>query len=201
MPTTDRATVLCVTSMPTPLGPFTVPAVRPASQLLREVAPRVVAAVRAVLGAGHPDVDDAVQLSLIGFVQALPAFRGDCDPAAYARVIAVRTAIAARKRERAANARYDFGAEPDALTSTRPSPSDAATADQRRAMMRELLAEIPDEQAETLALRNVLGWSIEEIAAETGVPINTVRSRLRLAKERLRERIASDPRLREAFER
>src|SRR5580704_2208495 len=45
-------------------------------QLLRALAPRLGRVVRAVLGGGHPDLDDAIQQSLIGLVQALPAFRG-----------------------------------------------------------------------------------------------------------------------------
>src|SRR5271167_4898968 len=63
-------------------------------QLLRALAPRLGRVVRAVLGGAHPDVDDAVQQSLIGLVQALPAFRGDCEPLGYATIIAVRTAVA-----------------------------------------------------------------------------------------------------------
>src|SRR5271154_4970052 len=63
-------------------------------QLLRLLAPRLGRVVRAVLGSGHPDVDDAFQQSLIGLVQALPAFRGDCEPIGYATIIAVRTAPA-----------------------------------------------------------------------------------------------------------
>jgi RNA polymerase sigma-70 factor (ECF subfamily) len=168
------------------------------SRLLRVVSPKVSGAVRAILGANHPDLDDAVQLALIGFVQALPGFRGDCEPAGYARVIAVRTAIAARKRERALAARRDDDAEPDE-TEGRPSEGGASwDADERRELVRDLLAELPDEQGETLALRVGLGWSLEEIARETGAPVNTVKSRLRLAKERLRARIDADPALRDA---
>jgi DNA-directed RNA polymerase specialized sigma24 family protein len=44
-------------------------------------------------------------------------------------------------------------------------------------------------------MRVVLGRSIEEIAQETDAPVNTVRSRLRLAKEALRLRIETDPSL------
>src|SRR5579872_3373890 len=76
-------------------------------QLLRALAPRLGRVVRAVLGGAHPDVDDAVQQSLIGLVQALPAFRGDCEPLGYATIIAVRTAVTTRKRARAEHARRD----------------------------------------------------------------------------------------------
>lgn len=168
--------------------------------VVRAVAPRIVAAVRAVLGPAHPDLDDAVQHALIGFVQALPAFRGDCEPAAYGRVIAVRAALAVRKRVRVQLQRRDDDVETDRIEESGPTPGEHATAKQRKEILRELLAELPAEQAETLALRVVFGCSLEEVATQTGVPLNTVRSRVRLAKERLRSRIEGDPTLLEALE-
>ena len=73
-------------------------------------------------------------------------------------------------------------------------------AQRRKEILRELLAELPAEQAEALAMRVVLGWSIEEIAVQSSAPLNTVRSRLRLAKESLRKTIESQPGLCEALE-
>jgi RNA polymerase sigma-70 factor (ECF subfamily) len=58
-----------------------------------------------------------------------------------------------------------------------------------------LLEDLPEEQADVLALRVVLGLSLEEVAQATGAPLNTVRSRVRLAKEALRRRIESTPEL------
>ena len=60
--------------------------------------------------------------------------------------------------------------------------------------MQSLLEEIPQEQAEALAMRTMLGWSLEEIVEASGAPLNTVRSRLR-AKEALRRKIEADPAL------
>jgi RNA polymerase sigma-70 factor (ECF subfamily) len=171
------------------------------ARLLRSVAPRVARVVRAVLGGGHPDVDDVGQQALIGFIQALPAFRGDSDPARYATTIAVRAAIAARRRLRVDHARRDASAQTDAMPCTSvPAANDALLAQRRKEILRELLAELPSEQAEALAMRIVLGWSLEEIAEQSGAPLNTVRSRLRLAKESLRRRIESQPHLVDALE-
>lgn len=170
------------------------------ARILRAIGPWLVRIVRAVLGAAHPDVDDASQLALIGFVQALPAYRGDCEPAAYARIIAVRAAIATRKRARTQSARRDDEAEAEGIAGPASSPGDRASARQRKEILRDLLAELPAEQAEALAMRIVLGCSLEEVAARTGVPANTVRSRVRLAKERLRSRIEGDASLLEALE-
>jgi RNA polymerase sigma-70 factor (ECF subfamily) len=63
--------------------------------------------------------------------------------------------------------------------------------------LRSLLDELPPVQADTFALRIALGYSMQEVADATGAPINTVRSRVRLAKEALRRRIEEDPTLAE----
>jgi RNA polymerase sigma factor (sigma-70 family) len=160
------------------------------------VAPRVIAAIRAVMGFSHPDLDDACQLALIGFVQALPQFRGECDPAQFAARIGVRVATATRKRARALGARTDVSTEPEEI---QVAPA-ALTSGRRRTLVRSLLDALPEEQGETLALRVVLGWSLKEISAASGAPVNTIRSRLRLAKEALRRRIASNPELAEALD-
>jgi RNA polymerase sigma-70 factor (ECF subfamily) len=170
------------------------------SRLLKSLASRVVRVVRAVLGGGHPDVDDVAQQALIGFIQALPAFRGDCDPARYATTIAVRTAIGARRRVRLERSRRDADADADAVACSSMSPGEQIASQRRKELLRELLAELPSEQAEALAMRVVLGWSLEEIAGQSGAPLNTVRSRLRLAKESLRRRIESEPGLAEILE-
>lgn len=170
------------------------------SQLLRELAPKLVRIVRAVLGAHHADVDDATQLALIGFVQALPAYRGDCEPLSYGRIIAVRAAIAVRKRARARSQRQEEESAADRVAEARPTPGESAASAQRKNLLRELLDELPVEQAEALAMRVVLGCSLDEVAARAGAPVNTIRSRVRLAKERLRARIESDPTLVDLFE-
>lgn len=169
---------------------------RATAELLRLVGPKVSNVVRAVMGAGAADLDDVRQLALIGFVQALPAFRGECDPTGYACRIAARAAVAARRRARVRNATTGLGLEEQAAPATNdPSPHESAARSRRTELLRELLETLPEEQAECLALRAVLGWSLEEVASASGVPVNTVRSRVRLAKEALRKRIEADPRL------
>jgi DNA-directed RNA polymerase specialized sigma24 family protein len=46
----------------------------------------------------------------------------------------------------------------------------------------------------------VLGWSLPEVAAATGVPLNTVRSRVRRAKNALRAAVEADLSLVEGLE-
>ncbi len=164
-------------------------------QLLENIAPRVIRAARAVLGAGHPESEDAVQLALIGFIQSLPGFRGECNPSLFAARIAVRTASGIRRRARARHADRDADVDIDSLAGERVD----ARATRRRDVVRSLLDDLPEEQSEALALRFMLGWSLQEIAETSGAPLNTVRSRLRLAKEALRRRVEADPALAEDF--
>ncbi len=170
---------------------------RATQTLLASVRPRVDRVVRAVLGSSHGEVDDVVQQALIGFTKALPSFRGECQPVSFACRIAVRGAVAASRRSRQARARRDDAVELDSIAA---SPGDAgegieAATDRNRskAVLRELLGRIPAEQAEAIALRFVLGWSLEEVAEATGAPVNTVRSRVRLGKQALRAAIDGDP--------
>jgi len=171
---------------------------RALQRLLQAVTPRVGRVVRVVLGAGHPDRDDVEQLSLLAFTQALGGFRGECEPVHYASRIAVRTAVHARHRLLKQQERFDDLADVEEPTAT--SAHDDALAERRKRHVRELLGIIPPDQAEALALRVALGWSLEEIAVAADIPVNTVRSRLRLAKEALRRRIEADPALRDELE-
>jgi RNA polymerase sigma-70 factor (ECF subfamily) len=152
------------------------------------------------MGSAHPDLDDVVQQGLIALIQALPSFRGECPAEYYASRIAVRAAVAARRGATARGARMNSGVDADSIVDEGGGPNEAHAATRRRELIRELLDQLPAEQGETLALRFGLGWTLEEVARATGAPVNTVRSRLRLAKQALRKRIEENPALGEELE-
>ena len=58
---------------------------------------------------------------------------------------------------------------------------------ERTEVLRDLIHRVRPIQAETLVMRVVLGFSMEEIALATDVSVNTVKTRLRLGKKTLRE--------------
>ena len=65
-------------------------------------------------------------------------------------------------------------------------------AEQRDERIREALKELPDEQRELVRKAFYLGLSHSQIAEETGLPLGTVKSRIRLAFTRLRKSIDED---------
>lgn len=167
-------------------------------RLLAAVSPAVLGVVGAVLGRTDRDVEDVVQDSLVGIVHALATFRGDSSVQHFARAIALRRALDHRR----SRARKGISAplDDEGHEAPRSSPAEHMLAARRRAAFRALLETLPPEQAEAFAERVLLGYSVEEIATHANAPIETVRSRLRLAKNALRARIANDPTLLELSE-
>jgi len=100
-----------------------------------------------------------------------------------------------RHRRRAWWRRWLPGVEVDAVSNERPA--DLRLGDARMAReLRVLLDRLPTEQREAIVLADVEDRPIAEVAELVGVPIGTVKSRLRLGRQRLR----AEPSLRALFE-
>jgi RNA polymerase sigma-70 factor, ECF subfamily len=79
----------------------------------------------------------------------------------------------------------------DELTDgTNPDPAAGAEDTERRERVAEALRALPREQREVLELAYYGGLSQTEIAERTGQPLGTVKTRTRLAAQKLRERLA-----------
>lgn len=139
---------------------------------------------------GDRDVDDFSQDALVMILRGMHGYRADGPFRAWADRVVARSVFAALKRR----------------SSTAPSAEREAIAaeialnvDERDPFCtrRELVAwldRIPETQRAALVLHHVMGLTIPEAALELGVAEETVRSRLRLAKERLRNVIDDAPR-------
>jgi RNA polymerase sigma-70 factor (ECF subfamily) len=68
-----------------------------------------------------------------------------------------------------------------------------------REVLRSLFRRLPAAQSEAFVMHFALGLKVRDIAAAAGVPVNTVHSRLRLAKATLRSRAESEPALRDVL--
>jgi RNA polymerase sigma factor (sigma-70 family) len=170
--------------------------------LLGAVGPAMLRAIRKVLARSAQEVEDVAQEAMEALVAALPSFRGECPVLHFARRVAVLTALANRRRldlraQWAADAPDQ--AEPGGVAAD-PSPAEALFLRGRREALEALLDELPANQAEVLVLHVALGFTIDEIAGATSRPAETIRSRLRLAKQALRDRIQASPALSEILE-
>jgi RNA polymerase sigma-70 factor (ECF subfamily) len=145
-----------------------------AGEVLRHILPRVRNLVR-YLVRGDSDVDDMAQQSLIAVLAGLSSFRGESRFEAWADRITVRETLRYKRRVRARAevAERDVGEHgPDEYLA-------------RRRVVR-LLDALPEEQRVCLVLHHSVGMSLPEIAKELGVSFDTVKSRIRLATQKLR---------------
>ena len=73
-----------------------------------------------------------------------------------------------------------------AEASGEPLPDEAMAEKERRQRVQSALAGLPDEQKEVVALAYLEGLSHSEIAARLGMPLGTVKSRMRIAYQKIR---------------
>jgi RNA polymerase sigma factor (sigma-70 family) len=166
-----------------------------ARTLVTAVGGTILGAVRMVLGPSHSDLEDAVQDAMVGLLEGLHRFRGECTVKHFAGRVAVLTAMAVRRRQRTRE-RWMLCNEVESIgvpAGSESSPLARLEATQRRDKLRQLLDELPEPIAEAVALHFMLGYTVQEVAAASHVPVNTVWSRLRLGKERIRVSLAADP--------
>ncbi|MCA9495219.1 MAG: sigma-70 family RNA polymerase sigma factor [Myxococcales bacterium] len=149
---------------------------------LRLVAPTVLAWCRR-LGGPSIDADDAAQDALLTAMRRLHTLR---EPErAWAWMYGITSRTVAWHRRRSPWRRWTtWLLEP---ASTRPGPDvDLATLEGAEAVERALQA-LPDAQREVAVLCWIEERSTAEAAQLLGVSQGTVKSRLRLARERLRD--------------
>ncbi|WP_428262397.1 RNA polymerase sigma factor [Haliangium sp.] len=157
-----------------------------AESLLAELLPRIRNLVR-YLVRGDRDVDDIAQEALIAIARGLPGYRGEGSVQAWADRITARATFAHLRRCRRDDEQVHL---PDLSVVPAPGAGPEQYASRRQMVRR--LDDLPHEQRHALVLHHVLGLSVPEIARELEVSPETVRSRLRLGKAKLRAALQTD---------
>ena len=163
-----------------------------------ELGGQMLRTVRKVLGGLHPDAEDVTQEAVLSFLSALGNFRGECSVAHFARQVALRRALHARRHFKTRDKVGDQELDAERHVNTGDaSPLEAAISRERRRVVRSLLDQLPEPTAEALALHFMLGYTISEIAMTVDVSPHTVWSRLKLGKRALKKALGSDEQLSE----
>jgi len=154
--------------------------------LFRHFAPRIKSYLMR-LGANPGQAEELAQEAMIIVWRKAASFdRAQSSVATWLFTIARNKRIDAIRRER----RPEIDPSDPALV---PEPAPAAdvalSAEQQAGRLRAAIATLPAEQADLLKLAFYEDKSHGDIAAERGLPLGTVKSRLRLAFGRLRKAI------------
>ena len=157
-----------------------------AQALLVELAPRIRNLVRYLIR-DDVEVDDIAQEAMVSILKNLDQYRGEGSFTAWVDRITARAtfkALARRKRRKE---------EPLSPEQVEPAHDAFGEFHSRRRLV-TLLDRLPPPQRHVIVLHFVLGMTVVEIGDELDISVETVRSRLRLAKAALRRTIESTQR-------
>lgn len=144
---------------------------------------------------GNVDAEDVVQDALISAWRSIASFEGSSFRAWVFRIATNRAIDVVRARRRRGelpleppeDAEVEW-AEPVAST---PDPVEIAGQGEALKVVEEALKAIPAEQGAALMLRDIEGFSYEEIAQITASEIGTVKSRIHRARVSVRNALVS----------
>jgi RNA polymerase sigma-70 factor (ECF subfamily) len=158
-------------------------------ELAREAEAGLYRHVLRIVGA--PDeADDVVQDAFISAWRSLAAFEGGSFRAWLFRIATNRSIDLIRARRR----RGELPLEPSEDEAVEwaepaaegPDPAELASRSEALAVVEEALRSVPAEQRAALLLRDVEGFSYEEIAQIAAVEVGTVKSRIHRARTAVR---------------
>lgn len=157
---------------------------------IRELGPRIARFVRRRVSAD--DAEDILQEVFSDLVEAARAFTPIDELSAWLYRVA-RNRIIDRSRKQRPEQFPESLAHGERWEDTLPSPDDGPDATYaRRVVLDEIahaLEELPEEQRAVFIAHEIDGRSFKDIAAETGVTVNTLLSRKHYAVQFLRRRL------------
>jgi len=148
------------------------------------------------LGVPAAALDDAVQEVFLVVQRKLAAFDGACDTKTWLYAIVLRVsrrcrAEAARNAERFASHEVAGDDAIEVNSSTAADLRHEVEKNERLALAQRALAGLDDAKRDVFVFACIEGMSAPEIATLVGVPLNTVYSRLRAARQAFAEAVAS----------
>ncbi len=150
-----------------------------ADGLLREHLPRIRNLIRYLIR-GDRDVDDVAQHALIAVLRGLPSYRGEGRFEAWIDRVTVRETFTYLRRERKQADARSLPFDVDTI-----AVEHRGTFLERRETV-ERLDTLPGDQRAAIVLHYLVGMSVPEMAAATGVSQDTAKSRIRLGMAKLR---------------
>ena len=160
--------------------------------LVRRYQDRLVHSLEHALGS-REDACDAAQQAFVSAWRRLDTFRQDASFYSWLYRIAMNAAISGKRKLRLPTTSLDTqventGVQPvDERSDTDPGHQMASA--ERVRLVQQSLLELAEEFRQPLVLKEMDGFSYEEIASILNIPIGTVRSRIFRARRELTERL------------
>lgn len=171
-----------------------------AAALHDRVRPQVDRTVRRLLGAGDPDHEDLVQMTMIEIVSSIDRFRGDCSLDGWTSTVAAHIVYKHIRRRRTERRLFGYAAADDVTAVAPVSMGRTALARNLLARVVDTIRQVDESKAWTYVLHDVCGYDLKEISQITGVSVAAAQTRLVRGRREVHERIAADPELAKRLE-
>ena len=137
------------------------------------------------------DAQDCLQEAMLRIFRAIGGFKAESSFSTWVYRITMNTCLdELRRRKNRPNTSLD------GLLDTGWSPSDDEDTPEKHAMrsqtregIRRMIAELPEDMRAAIVLRDIQGYSYEEIAQILDTNVGTIKSRISRGREKLREKI------------
>ena len=150
------------------------------------------------LTGNHEDASDVAQEAFIRAYSSLAEFRGDSSFATWLyRIVnnACLDELRKRKRQRLTyideSVTMDDGEMSRQIADTADGPEQALERVEIQRAVQESISTLDDEYRVVLVMRDIQGYSYNEIAESLGINLGTVKSRLNRARNALKEKFGS----------
>lgn len=139
--------------------------------------------------ANREDAQDCLQDAMLRVYRSIGGFKGQSSFSTWVYRITMNTCLdELRRRKTRSAASLDNMLEGGwAPTDGGNGPEKQAVASEQRRVLNSAIAELPEDMRSAIVLRDVQGFSYEEIADMLGVNIGTIKSRISRGREKLRQ--------------
>lgn len=147
---------------------------------------------------GNPeDAQDCLQEAMLRVFRAISGFKGQSSFSTWVYRITMNTCLDELRRRK-----NRPGTSLDDLLEAGWTPKDSGESPEQHALRTEmgrklqaLIDELPQDMRSAVVLRDIEGYSYEEIAQITQANVGTIKSRISRGRQKMRERIAAMPEL------
>ena len=143
----------------------------------------------------RPDAEDCLQEAMLKIYRSLSLFKQNSSFSTWAYRITVNVCLDELRRRKNAVQSLDDMTDAQMPQDDRDRPEDTAEKGELARNVRQAIGELPEDMRTVILLRDVEGYTYEEISQLTGAAEGTVKSRISRARERLRQVFMKKPEL------
>ena len=166
------------------------------NQLMEQHERRMYAVALRMCG-NREDAQDCLQEAMLRVYRAIGGFKGQSSFSTWVYRITMNTCLdELRRKKNRQNTSLDN------LRDMGWSPADETNAPEKQAMRSELrrnlnraIRELPEEMRAAVVLRDIQGFSYDEIARMLEINVGTIKSRISRGREKLREKMKENAEL------